>query len=492
MKGSTYKRCGCRDTTGKALGKACPKLRRGRGDWSPHHGAWHYQIELPATTTGKRRPLRAGSFANQTEAEVELNRVRDALALADASDPAELAAVGDLIEASVRTGQKAPTTEQVRRMLFLGRDSASMPTTGQWLAEWLAGRKGLEPGTARSYEGHLRLYLVPHLGTVRLDKLRVGHLDAMFDAITERNDQITTFRASRDEAKRALVRGMRPVGPATMQRIRATLRVALNTAIKQRLIDFNAASHVELPSARSPKALVWTAERVKRWKNTGTVASPVMVWTPAQTGAFLDHAAAADDPLYALYHLVAHIGLRRGEACGLHWADLDLDAGQVTVRWQITQLGWATQLRTPKTASSEHSIAIDAGTIAVLRAHRLRQRKHRLAAGQAWTDTGLVFTTAIGAALHPADVTGHFQHLGRQAGLPPIRLHDLRHGAATLALAAGVDMKTVQEMLRHSSYKVTADTYASVLPEIATAAAEKTAAIIPRRVLPVAEGRIAG
>ncbi|GGK16085.1 hypothetical protein GCM10010124_05880 [Pilimelia terevasa] len=99
---------------------------------------------------------------------------------------------------------------------------------------------------------------------------------------------------------------------------------------------------------------------------------------------------------------------------------------------------------------------------------------------------------SIGAALHPADVTDHFQHLGRQAGLPPIGLHDLRHGAATLALAAGVDMKTVQEMLRHSSYKVTADTYASVLPEIATAAAEKTAAIIPRRVLPVAEGRIAG
>ncbi|GGK11114.1 hypothetical protein GCM10010123_46350 [Pilimelia anulata] len=107
------------------------------------------------------------------------------------------------------------------------------------------------------------------------------------------------------------------------------------------------------------------------------------------------------------------------------------------MQWQITQLGWATQLRTPRTASSEHSIAIDTGTIAVLRTHRLHQHKLRLTAGQAWADSGLVFTTPIGSALHPADVTDHFQHLTRQAALPPIRLHDLRHGAATLALAAG-------------------------------------------------------
>jgi len=86
--------------------------------------------------------------------------------------------------------------------------------------------------------------------------------------------------------------------------------------------------------------------------------------------------------------------------------------------------------------------------------------------------------------VHPADVTDHFQDLARQAGLPPIRLHDLRHGAATLALAAGVDMKTVQAMLRHSSITITADTYTSVLPELARGAAEKTAAIVPRRVRP--------
>jgi len=95
-------------------------------------------------------------------------------------------------------------------------------------------------------------------------------------------------------------------------------------------------------------------------------------------------------------------------------------------------------------------------------------------------DSGLVFTGPDGAPLHPADVTDHFQLLARRAGLPLIRLHDLRHGAATMALAAGVDMKVVQTMLRHASESTTSTFYTSVLPEVARAAAEKTALIIPR------------
>lgn len=479
MKGSTYKRCGCRDTNGKLFGKACPRLRRGNG-WSSNHGAWHCQIELPATADGKRRPLRRGSFPTQTDAEAELGRIRAALAVADASDPYEVTRVGDLIDAAVRAGHSVPTVEHIRRMLYLGRDTNTIPTVAEWLTEWLHSRKSLEEGTIRSYLSHLTLYLIPHLGHVRLDKLRVGHITAMFDSIAERNDEIVTNRASTNDATRATVRGMRHVGPATMHRIRATLRSALNAAIRQRLLDHNPATQVELPTGSRPKALVWTDERVARWRETGHAPSPVMVWTPAHTGAFLDHAAAAQDRWYALYHLIAYRGLRRGEACGLHWSDVDLDAGHLTVRWQITQLGWATALKAPKTDSSEAPVALDAGNVTALREHRTRQREARRTAGEQWANTGLVFTTATGHALHPADVTDHFHHLTRQAGLPPVRLHDLRHGAATLALAAGVDMKIVQAMLRHSSITVTADTYTSVIPELAMSAAEKTAAIVPR------------
>jgi hypothetical protein len=134
----------------------------------------------------------------------------------------------------------------------------------------------------------------------------------------------------------------------------------------------------------------------------------------------------------------------------------------------------------PKTTSSEGLVALDADTVVVLRQHEANQDAARARLGSDWVDTDLLFTQPDGSPLHPADVTARFQELTRQAGLPPIRLHDLRHGAATLALAAGVDMKVVQHMLRHSSITVTSDTYTTVLPEVALAAAEATAKIIPR------------
>jgi len=169
MKGTTYKRCGCRDAAGKLLGKTCPKLRRPGGSWNPTHGVWYLQIELPARLDGTRRPQRRGGFDNQTDADAKLEKIRQAVASADPNDPQELARVGDLIEAALRTGQSAPTVEQIRRMLYLGRDLTTAPSRADWRTEWLASRKTLEDTTARSYASHLNLHLLPHLGEVRLD-----------------------------------------------------------------------------------------------------------------------------------------------------------------------------------------------------------------------------------------------------------------------------------------------------------------------------------
>ena len=207
-----------------------------------------------------------------------------------------------------------------------------------------------------------------------------------------------------------------------------------------------------------------------------------MVWTPSQIGAFLDH--AEDDHLYALFHLIAHRGLRRGEACGLHWADLDLERGSLTVRWQITQHGSTTQLKKPKSDAGDRQIPLDAGTVRTLREHRARQHAWRLKIGPRWPDTGLVFVDPGGASLNPDHVTDRFRALQAEAGLPPIRLHDLRHAAATLALAAGADLKPVQELLGHSSITITADTYTHVLPELAREIAENVARLIPRTARP--------
>ena len=302
----------------------------------------------------------------------------------------------------------------------------------------------------------MRLYLQPHLGAILLAELTTAHVQAMFTAIT-RQHQATGH----------------PVTPATLTRIRATLRVALNTAIRHGLITANPARHVELPPARRPRAVVWTANRVEHWQATGE-RPPLAVWTAAQTAEFLH--AIRGDRLYAAFHLIALRGLRRGEAAGLRWCDVDLDEGVAVISQQLQQYDGHMVTCPPKTLHSARVIALDHTTIAALRAHRARQRTEQHQPGH--HDSGYVFTGLGGDPLAPDRLTRHFRTLTEATGLPPVRLHDLRHGAATLALAAGVELKVVQDMMGHASIVLTADTYTSVLPEVARTAAEQVASLI--------------
>ncbi|WP_433335037.1 site-specific integrase [Spirillospora sp. CA-294931] len=192
-----------------------------------------------------------------------------------------------------------------------------------------------------------------------------------------------------------------------------------------------------------------------------------------QTAEFLH--AVGDHRLYAAYHLIALRGLRRGEAAGLRWCDVDLDEGVVVITQQLQQYDGHLIACPPKTARSARVIALDRTTVAALRDHKVRQRHERTQAGKRYRDSGYVFTCLNGDPMAPDRLTRTFTKLIAEHGLPPIRLHDLRHGAATLALAAGVELKVVQEMLGHSSIVLTADTYTSVLPEVAHKAAGKTA-----------------
>jgi integrase len=221
-------------------------------------------------------------------------------------------------------------------------------------------------------------------------------------------------------------------------------------------------------------------DRLHVWKLVEMRPSPVMVWTPEQIGVFLD--AVAGDRLYALWHLITFRGLRRGEACGLRWADTDLDKGEISIQTELVQICWSVSESTPKSEASDAKVALDAATVTVLRTWREAQVAERLAWGQAWTDSGRVFTRENGKALHPSFVTARFQRLAFDAGLPPIREHDLRHGAASLEKLAGADIKEIQEMLRHSSHAITADTYTSLFDEGSRAVAEAVASVVPRKV----------
>jgi len=274
--------------------------------------------------------------------------------------------------------------------------------------------------------------------------------------------------------------------------------------------------------ASTPKPLVWLPERVAYWRRTGRRPSPVMVWTPEQAKQFLDF--VADDDLYPLWRLITYRGLRRGEAIGLPDYDVDLHNGVIDIRETLVRAADTTDGPTnphhPKREAGVRTLALDTGTLDALTAYHRRQAQRRLALGPAWVDSGRFFTQPDGTALDPAWATQRFGYLidragrrrtrctgttddgeqcrrvvsggrchhhggGRQNpdhatrdGLPPVRLHDLRHGSATYALKAGIPTKVVSDDLGHARTQTTENLYTSVLPELKQAAADAVAAAI--------------
>lgn len=216
------------------------------------------------------------------------------------------------------------------------------------------------------------------------------------------------------------------------------------------------------------------------------VARPrTQTWTGEQLGAFLD--ASADDRLYALWHLIATTGMRRGEALGLDWAHVDLDAARINIARTLIQVAdyradgtdWA--YGTPKTSKGFRSISLDVGTVAALRAHRARQLEERLLLGPDYNaEDDLVFARPDGRPLHPKLVSQQFRRLVRRHQAPPLSVHGLRHTWATLALQSGVHPKIVQERLGHAQVAVTLDIYSHVNPAMDAAAADLVAGLIVR------------
>jgi integrase len=402
-----YHRCGCVDlATGKRYGNRCPRLS------DPEHGSWYFAVQA-TNWRGRRVRLRRGGYDSPAAAGQARSRVLDR----------------DVHE---RFGDVA--------------------TVRDWLYSWLADTFGtVRQTTWQSYHSHVREYLSPGIGRILLRDLTTGQVQGLFDALGMRSNRYAE-----------------PLTPATLQRIRATLRRALNMAVRERILLANPALGLVLPSIRRPRPIVWSKTRVEAWRQSGW-RPPVGVWTPDQLGQFLD--GVDDDPLYALWHLAALTGLRRGELIGLKWIDIDLDGRELTVaRQRVEVLGQILETA-PKTDAGCRTIALDDDTTDVLGGHRSSE----------WTSpaaNGYVFCRPDGRPLRPDWLTHRFTQLVGEHKLPPVRLHDLRHGAATLAMAAGADIRVVQEMLGHTNYAFTADTYISVLSRQSRDAAKGAAASV--------------
>ncbi|MEU6344449.1 tyrosine-type recombinase/integrase [Streptomyces sp. NPDC046977] len=503
MKGSTYRRCYCRDEDGKPFGKGCPKLT------SKRHGTWAVRQELPPREDGTRRSFSRAGYTAAKDAQDVLDKVRALLDIPDSDDAETQVRIGDLLE-TVSKDKNAPLPDlaETRRRLVHGQKLTSTMTVGDLLDEWLeAKRKSRAVTTVNNYASRVEYHLRPALGHHRLDRLNVGHCQTYFDGIDDANEVIAAENTARREqearatwgkrsrppaaererlaAERAKLDAMPPhrklTGPATKLEIRNTLRSALNFAIRRQYITFNPAAFVEVGTVRRAKGVLWTEERVAHWMETGEKPSPVMVWSPVLLGQFLD--AAESHRLYCLFHVIAHHGLRRGEAVGLDWVNINFKARTIGVAREIVVDGWKPVETAPKTEGSAADVKVDRATVEALRAHQERQaaeRAGRLADGLPWTDTGKVFVQEDGTWLHPDSVSDAFREIVEEADLPPINLRDLRHGAAALVKAGGGDLHDAKKKLRHSTIVLTSNTYMELFEEYEDELTEKAAAAVPR------------
>jgi integrase len=310
-------------------------------------------------------------------------------------------------------------------------------TVAAFLDRWLATvAPNLRPTTRRSYRRLVDVHLTPALGSRRLATLTHHDIQAFLNA--KRDEQ-------RQRGRRVMT-----LAPRSLHQLYVVLGTALNWGVKQGYLPFSPLLRVDAP--RVP-------------------ASEVVPLTPAQTAQLLAVAARAGDPLLGLWTVAAFTGARKSELLGLAWDDVDLEAGTLTIR--------PTALRDIKTPRSRRTLDLAEDASVALVAHRDRQAFAKQALGEGYTDLGLVFASDVGTPLDPDNTTKKFKRALARAGLPrTTRLHDLRHGAATMLLEAGETVPTVAEYLGHASPAVTMAIYAHAVPGAKKRAALRLGAIL--------------
>jgi integrase len=192
---------------------------------------------------------------------------------------------------------------------------------------------------------------------------------------------------------------------------------------------------------------------------------------PKDAKKFLD--AAKKNRIGSLFSVALAVGLRLGEVLGLGWDDIDFAAKTVRIRRALQRVEKKRQFVEPKSERSRRTVSLPEFAVTALTRQRTSQKKDRLKAGSKWTDSGLVFTTAIGTPLDERNVRREFDSILKAAKLPGMRIHDLRHTCASLLLAQGVHPRVVMETLGHSQISLTLDTYSHVLPALGVEAASK-------------------
>jgi len=291
-------------------------------------------------------------------------------------------------------------------------------TLGKYLHEWLdeivAHR--VRPATLRAYTYNVEKFLEPDLGSKRLGKLTARELRQYLEQLKKRG-----------------------VGVRTIRYTHATLRAALEDAMREELIEKNVAKLVRPPAAPKSEPKPLTVEELKEVFK-----------------------ANRDDRLFALLVVIGLLGLRRSEVLGLKWEDVDLEAGTLTVRRGLHRMQRQLVTMEPKTVRSRRTIPLPRLVTAALLEHKERQDRERSDQGAIWRDSGFVFTSTLGTPLDPDNTSKFVQGALVQAGVRKVRMHDFRHGCVSVLLGLGVPPRTVMEIAGHSGLEMTMNVYAHV------------------------------
>lgn len=292
---------------------------------------------------------------------------------------------------------------------------------------WLPAQtsRGLKPTTLAQYHAVVSAWIVPNVGALRASALTPKDVTVLVEKL----------RTTRTSQRRA------GLSPRSLQLTVGVLKSAYAFAVETGLLGRNPIVGVRRPAVDQ---------------------RPPTTWDGATARSFL--AAASEDRLAALWALALTRGLRRGELAGLRWSAVDLESGVLQVTTTRVLVDGRAEESTPKTRSGRRTVPLDEHLVALLTAHRRTQLEERMALGLGRDPAGYVFTNELGDPLAPDWVSARFDDLVKAAELPRIRLHDTRHTAASLMLAAGVQPKVVQEMLGHADVRITLGIYGHVTP----------------------------
>lgn len=328
----------------------------------------------------------------------------------------------------------------------------SKTTLGEWLDRWLTVyKKGqVKQGTYESYETNIEAHIKPELGDIPLANLQPNTLQSFF------NDKLEHGRKDGGSLSTRMVRYFYTI-----------INQALKQAVKEGLLTRNVAEATNPPTIRNKKV------------------NPL---TEKQLVTFLEH--VKHDRLFPAYLLAATTGVRRGELLGLCWDSVDLENGAITIQRQLSTLKSGLVLEeTTKSESGRRKITLTDDALKELKSHRVRQLEEKLYWGKAYQNNNLLFCKEDGTFIDPREFTKKFQQHLEAAGLPKVRLHDLRHTHASLLLARGVHAKVVQERLGHSSITMTLDLYTHMMPGLDEAAAASLNGLLSKEKSPAKAGQ---